>query len=434
MKDIDVTFKNLGLGDALLKTLADEGYDTPTPIQNKAIPPILKGHDVVGLAQTGTGKTAAFTLPLLHRMMGEIPAKSPRDVRMLVLSPTRELAAQIETAVKTYGRGLGLWSASVVGGVPVRRHRLALKNGIDILVATPGRLEDLVAQKIIRLDRVQSVVLDEADQMLDIGFLPAIKRILKLLPKKRQTLLFSATMPKEIKALSNDYLSEAVEVSVTPAATTVEKINQSVMHMQPGDKPSAVAKLIKANPGKRVIIFTRTKRGADKVTRKLNSENLSAEAIHGNKSQNQRTRTLAAFRDGSKPVLTATDIAARGIDVPGVELIVNYDLPHVPESYVHRIGRTARAGASGLAVSFCTADDVKLLRAIERLIRLKIPALMVDGTAIPESAPEVLETPRPPKHRPRRRFNRDGDSGDSMAMKPKKSRRRRPRRKPASAA
>ncbi len=390
-----MTFQILGLSRPILSALEHQGYDIPTPIQTQAIPPILAGKDVVGLAQTGTGKTAAFTLPLLHNLSADGFPGERRNIRVLVLSPTRELAAQIDAAVKTYAKNLSIWSTCVVGGVPVKRQKNALRNGVDILVATPGRLEDLVAQKVVRLDHVKTVVLDEADQMLDIGFMPAIKRILKLLPKKRQTLLFSATMPKEIRVLSNDYLKSPVEVSVAPKAATADRIDQTVMHMTPGDKPSAVAQLIKSHPGKRVIVFTRTKRGADKVTRKLNGENLSASAIHGNKSQGQRQKALAGFKDGTNPVLIATDIAARGIDVPGVELVVNYDLPHVAEVYVHRIGRTARAGAAGLAVSFCTGEDVKLLRAIEKLIRLSIPALSVDGTKI--TAQAHTPTPRPAK-------------------------------------
>ena len=402
-----MNFTDLGLKKPILLTLAKQGYETPTPIQVQAIPPILAGRDVVGLAQTGTGKTAAFTLPLLHRLTGQDLSGGYRAVRVLILSPTRELAQQIEAAVRTYGGSMGLRTTCVVGGVPIKRQIAAMKTGVDILVATPGRLEDLVSQRVVKLDRVETVVLDEADQMLDIGFMPAIRRILKLTPKKRQTLLFSATMPKEIKALSNDHLTNPIEVAVAQIAATADKIEQSVMHMQAGDKPSAIAKLVKSHPGKRVIVFTRTKRGADKVARKLNSENLGADAIHGNKSQGQRQRALAAFKSGSNPVLIATDIAARGIDVPGVELVVNYDLPHVPESYVHRIGRTARAGASGLAVSFCALDDVKLLRDIEKLIKKQIPALAVDGTIVPERlmppTPRGTSRQRPQGQAPGRR-------------------------------
>ncbi len=411
-KDFYVNFESLGLIKPLLETLANQGYETPTPIQAKAIPAILDGRDVVGLAQTGTGKTAAFTLPLLQKLQGRSARGKDRVVKVLILSPTRELAAQIEKSVQDYGQKLSLRSTCVVGGVPIKRQQSALRNGIDILVATPGRLEDLVSQKSVRLNNIETIVLDEADQMLDIGFMPAIRRILKLLPAKRQTLLFSATMPREIRKLSADHLDDPIEVAVTPIAKTADKISQSVMHLPVDGKVNAMTKLVRTHAGKRIIVFCRTKRGADKIARKLNSENLGAAAIHGNKSQGQRTRALDAFKKGTMPVLIATDIAARGIDVPGVELVVNYDLPHVAESYVHRIGRTARAGASGLAVSFCTPDEIKLLRAIERLIKIKIPALAADGSALPDHAipqpPRAVKRPdaKPNsrrRHRPRRR-------------------------------
>ncbi|HBN30734.1 MAG TPA: RNA helicase [Rhodobacteraceae bacterium] len=409
-----VNFTELGLKKPILATLAKAGYETPTPIQLQAIPPVLDGRDVVGLAQTGTGKTAAFALPIIHRLtMGDLSGGF-RPVRALILSPTRELASQIEASFRTYGGSMGLRTAVVVGGVSVKKQIHTLKVGVDVLVATPGRLEDLLAQKALQLNAIEIVVLDEADQMLDIGFMPAIKRILGMCPKSRQTLLFSATMPKEIKVLSNDYLKKPVEVSVAPAAATADRIDQTVMHMRHEDKVSAIAKLVRTHPGKRIIVFTRTKRGADKVSRKLNSEGLGSDAIHGNKSQGQRERALAAFKAGTAPVLIATDIAARGIDVPGIELVVNYDLPNVPESYVHRIGRTARAGASGFAVSFCAADELKQLRDIEKLIRINIPALAVDGAQIPDRAAQA--SPRnPDRARPqgqqRRRFTPKSGGG-----------------------
>ncbi len=403
-----MNFESTGLSKPILTTLQELGYETATPIQAQAIPPIMEGRDVVGLAQTGTGKTAAFTLPLLHRINKTSQGGKHRPVRVLILSPTRELAAQIDKSVRDYGGRLPLKSTCVVGGVPIKRQINAIRGGVDFLVATPGRLEDLVSQKAVRLDQVEAVVLDEADQMLDIGFLPAIKRILKLLPKQRQTLLFSATMPKEIKALSQDHLKNPVEVSVTPVAKTADKIAQSVMHLPPDGKVNAMTKLAKTHPGKRIIVFARTKRGADKIARKLVAEGIGAEAIHGNKSQNQRVRTLQSFKNGKTLVLIATDIAARGIDVPGVELVVNYDLPNVPESYVHRIGRTARAGASGLAVSFCTSEEVKLLRAVERLIKMKIPALAADGSPMQEKdIPQPTRAAkRPDGGRPQQRRRR----------------------------
>jgi len=384
-----VTFEKLGLIKPILKTLAAQGYEIPTPIQVQGIPVILEGRDVVGLAQTGTGKTAAFTLPLLQRLSeAGAPKGEYRPVRVLILSPTRELAAQIEKNVKAYGEGLPLRSTCVVGGVPIKRQINALRRGVDILVATPGRLEDLVSQKAVRLNQIETIVLDEADQMLDIGFMPAIRRILKMLPKQRQTLLFSATMPKEIRSLSNDYLKDPAEVSVAPVSATADRIDQKVIHMNAGDKVVQLVKLAKEHPGGRIIVFTRTKHGADKVVRKLKADNLGAAAIHGNKSQGQRQRALAAFRDGNTPILIATDIAARGIDIPGVEVVVNYELPEVPEAYVHRIGRTARAGASGLAVSFVAGDEVKRLRAVERLIKKSISASTADGSAVPIGTPK----------------------------------------------
>ena len=410
-----MNFTDLGLKKPILATLAKAGYETPTPIQTQAIPPVLDGRDVVGLAQTGTGKTAAFALPIIHRLTQGDLSGGFRPVRALILSPTRELASQIEASFRTYGGSMGLRTTVVVGGVSIKKQIHTLKTGVDVLVATPGRLEDLLGQKALNLNAVEIVVLDEADQMLDIGFMPAIRRILGLCPKARQTLLFSATMPKEIKALSNDYLKNPVEVSVAPVAATADRIDQTVMHMRHEDKVSAIAKLVRTHPGKRIIVFTRTKRGADKVSRKLNSEGLGSDAIHGNKSQGQRERALAAFKAGTAPVLIATDIAARGIDVPGIELVVNYDLPNVPESYVHRIGRTARAGASGFAVSFCAADEVKQLRDIEKLIRINIPALAVDGAQIPERASQP--SPRNPNRakpqgQKRRRFGGSNGGGN----------------------
>ena len=384
-----MSFTDLGLCAPILKTLSVNKYETPTPIQSQAIPAVLKGRDVVGLAQTGTGKTAAFTLPILHRLTAQ-DTKSPK-LRVLILSPTRELATQINDAIWTYSKGLKLKSAVVIGGVPVKRQQRMIAQGIDILVATPGRLEDLIAQRSVSLNHIETVVLDEADQMLDIGFMPAIRRLLKLMPKKRQTLLFSATMPKEIAALAKDHLTDPVQVAVTEVSSTAERIDQTVVHMDQGSKPTAMFKLAEKHPGKRIIVFTRTKRGADKVAKRLNSEGIGADAIHGNKSQGQRQRALDAFRKGSKLVLIATDIAARGIDIPDVGLVVNYDLPNVPESYVHRIGRTARAGASGLAVTFCSGDEQKLLRAVEKVIKKQIPAMNADGTVMQPQAARAID-------------------------------------------
>lgn len=399
-----VTFESLGLNGPILNTLAQEGYEQPTPIQAQAIPQILTGRDVVGIAQTGTGKTAAFTLPLLQRLMAnKIPTKA-NSVRVLVLSPTRELASQIEKAVRTYGAKLPLKSATVMGGVSMRPQRQKLAQGVDILVATPGRLLDLIDQKALDLKRVETLVLDEADQMLDIGFLPAIRKVIAMVPKERQMLLFSATMPKEIRQLTKQHLKDPAEISVTPVSTTAERIDQSVMHVQQPSKMFVTSKLLKDRLGEQTIVFTRTKRGADKVAKRLISDGIDAAAIHGNKSQNQREKALAAFRKGTLPVLIATDIAARGIDVPGVNLVINFDLPEVAEVYVHRIGRTARAGASGHAIALCSPEERKLLRAVEKLIRRDIPMISApEGVAAVDLSQEpVAERKTGRSHKPNR--------------------------------
>ena len=393
-----MNFVELGLSPSILKTLVNNNYDKPTPIQAQAIPPVLDGRDIVGLAQTGTGKTAAFSLPILHRLSVNM-TKGPRKIRALILAPTRELATQINDAIWTYSKGLGLRSSFVIGGVPIKKQKRQLADGVDILVATPGRLEDLISQNSCSLNDIETVVLDEADQMLDIGFMPAIRRLLSQMPKKRQTLLFSATMPKEISSLANDYLIDPVHTSVSPISKTADRIDQTVIHMENGAKPTAIFKLVQQHPGKRVIVFCRTKRGSDKVAKKLGAEGIGADAIHGNKSQGQRQRALDAFRKGDRPVLIATDIAARGIDIREVEVVVNYDLPNVPEAYVHRIGRTARAGASGFAVAFCSPEEQKLLRDIERVIKMKIPAKMADGSAVP-AVYRSIERTKPTHHRP----------------------------------
>ena len=372
----------------MLANLDAQGYDTPTPIQTKAIPPVVAGRDVIGLAQTGTGKTAAFSLPILHNLTtdGERPKgknhNSFRPVRCLILSPTRELASQIEVAIKKYSKGLPLRSTCVVGGVSIKRQQDRLRQGVDVLVATPGRLEDLMQQKSVKLDRVTTVILDEADQMLDIGFMPAIRRILKATPRERQTLLFSATMPKEIRKLSDDHLTDPVEVSVAAVSATADRIDQKVIHLDAGAKLNQLAKIVKSYPAQRVIVFTRTKRGADRVAKRLNQDNLQAVAIHGNKSQNQRVRALDAFTRGDAFVMVATDIAARGIDVREVELVVNYEMPDVPESYVHRIGRTGRAGADGHAIALVCPYEIQSLKAIQKLIKQSIPAEDAAGNAI----------------------------------------------------
>ena len=368
-------FSELGLAAPLLRALEEAGYETPTPIQARAIPTVLEGRDLLGIAQTGTGKTAAFALPILHRLAAK-GGRPPRGgCRVLVLSPTRELSSQIADSFRAYGKHLGLSVAVVFGGVPHGPQRRALSGGIDVLVATPGRLLDHMGEGTARLDRVEALVLDEADQMLDAGFFPAIRKVVAALPKQgRQTLFFSATMPNEIGRLAAELLHDPARVEVAPVATTAERVAQRALHVEQGGKRALLAKVLRGEGVDRVLVFARTKHGADKVVKQLAQDGLSANAIHGNKSQNQRERALAEFKTGRAPILVATDIAARGIDVDGVTHVVQYDLPEVPESYVHRIGRTARAGASGEAVALVSAEDADKLRAVEKLIRQSIPA------------------------------------------------------------
>ena len=375
MKDSALTsFLALGLSEPIARALADEQYATPTPIQSQTIPQVLAARDVVGIAQTGTGKTAAFALPILDHLSKTGRRPEARSCRVLVLSPTRELSAQIVESFQTYGRYLRPRVALAIGGVPLNRQIRALTAGVDVLVATPGRLLDLMQQRAVHLDRVEVFVLDEADRMLDMGFIHDIRRIVAKLPGKRQTLFFSATMPREIAELANHMLRDPVRVAVTPAATTVERVEQRLLHVDRAGKSALLVEVLRQESVERALVFTRTKRGADKVVRALTKAGLAAEAIHGNKSQNQRERVLAAFRAGHVRTLIATDIAARGIDVDGISHVVNYDLPNIPESYVHRIGRTARAGADGVAISFCDAEERAFLRDIEKLIRMAIPA------------------------------------------------------------
>jgi ATP-dependent RNA helicase RhlE len=368
-------FSNLGLSTPILDALGAEGYVAPTPIQSQAIPPVLSGRDLCGIAQTGTGKTAAFALPILQRLAAVPQRPAPHTCRALVLSPTRELASQIADSFRAYGARMPLSTAVVFGGVPIGRQRQQLARGVDILVATPGRLLDLIDTRSLVLSSVQVLVLDEADRMLDLGFIHALKRIVKLLPRQRQTLLFSATMPKAIAALAADYLTDPVKVVVSPAATTVERVDQGVVFVPSDRKRDLLATLLRDPAFARVLVFTRTKHGADRVVRHLAGAGIEASAIHGNKSQPQRERALAGFRDGQARVLVATDIAARGIDVESVSHVINYELPNVPEDYVHRIGRTARAGAAGIAIAFCSDEERPYLRDIEKLTRCSIRAI-----------------------------------------------------------
>jgi ATP-dependent RNA helicase RhlE len=375
MKDpLSVTsFSSLGLAAPLLQALATEGYTTPTPIQAQAIPHVMAGRDLQGIAQTGTGKTAAFALPILHRLLANPKPRSPRATRVLILSPTRELAAQIAENIRAYARNTQLRVALMFGGVPKGRQSQAMAGGVDVLVATPGRLIDHLQDRAVRLDLTEVLVLDEADHMLDIGFIVPIKRIAAMVPTQRQTLFFSATMPPEIATLANALLRNPEHVSVTPVATTAERVEQSVVFVDTARKRALLAELLRNAAADRVLVFTRTKHGADRVVKNLQEGGVLAAAIHGNKSQSQRERALAQFRAGQVRVLVATDIAARGIDVDGVSHVINFDLPNVPEAYVHRIGRTARAGNGGTAISFCDASERAQLRDIEKLIRARLP-------------------------------------------------------------
>ncbi|MCL4767674.1 MAG: DEAD/DEAH box helicase [Hyphomicrobiaceae bacterium] len=367
-------FTDLGLAAPILKALAGEGYTTPTPIQAKAVPAVLAGSDLLGIAQTGTGKTAAFALPILHRLAADRRSAPRKGCRVLVLAPTRELASQIAESFRTYGRHLRLSVTVVFGGVGHRPQIQALAGGVDILIATPGRLIDHMGARAVSLQETEVLVLDEADRMLDMGFVKPIRQIVSHLPARRQTLLFSATMPQEIAALAAAFLRDPVKVAVTPVASTVERVIQRVIHIESQKKRALLADLL-SDPGmSRALVFTRTKRGADRVAKHLETAGIRVAAIHGNKSQRQRELALDDFRNAKIRVLVATDIAARGIDVDGVSHVVNYELPEVPEDYVHRIGRTARAGASGSAISLCDAAERSLLRDIERLTRQSIAA------------------------------------------------------------
>ncbi|MGB5092000.1 MAG: DEAD/DEAH box helicase [Parvibaculum sp.] len=374
------TFADLGLAEPLLRALAANNYTIPTPIQASAIPAVIEGRDLLGLAQTGTGKTAAFSLPILHRLAAEPHVKRlPRSVRALILAPTRELAIQIGESLQTYGQFLHLSHTVIFGGVSQARQVKHLSRGVDILVATPGRLLDLIDQKHVYLNNVTELVLDEADRMLDMGFVRDVKKILALIPKKRHAMLFSATMPASISALSAEILKDPLRVEVTPEVVTVDKIDQRVLYVDGKKKKDLLGKMLEDDALSRVIVFTRTKHGANRVSEQLEKSGIPSDAIHGNKSQGARQRALEAFRTGDARVLVATDIAARGIDVTGITHVINYELPNEPESYVHRIGRTARAGTSGIAISFCDSSERGYLRDIERLIKRQITVVDACG-------------------------------------------------------
>ncbi len=394
-------FSDLGLAAPIARAVAAKGYSTPTPIQLQAIPEVLGGHDLLGIAATGTGKTAAFALPILHRLSTEGVKAGSGYCHALILAPTRELAAQISESFRTYSAGTGLRTAAIFGGVPFGKQTAHLKRGADIIVATPGRLLDHLERGTLRIDAVRVLVLDEADHMLDLGFIPAVRRIVRALPKTRQTLMFSATMPKEIRLLADDMLKSPKTISVASSATPPALIDQRVIFADGAAKRRLLISILNERPGARTIVFTRTKHGADKVVIELTKARISSAAIHGNKSQGQRERALAAFKSGETPILVATDIAARGIDINGIDLVVNFDLPNVPETYVHRIGRTARAGASGLAIALCAPDERPLLKAIERVMGRTIAKQDASGAlvAAANDLPEEARTEAPRSHR-----------------------------------
>jgi len=370
-----MSFVELELSENLLRAVRQEGYEVATPIQLAAIPPILAGRDVLGCAQTGTGKTAAFALPTLERLAtgGERPRERGRPIRTLVLAPTRELAVQIGESFRAYGRFTGLHHTVIFGGVGQTPQVRAIQHGVDVLVATPGRLLDLMNQGFVRLDRVEILILDEADQMLDMGFIHDLRRIVARVPIQRQTLLFSATMPDEIRRLADQWLADPIEVRVAPQATPAERVAQSVYFVDRPAKVQLLTRYLRGESAVRTLVFTRTKHGADKLVRALTQHGIRAAAIHGNKSQSARQQVLAQFKSQHPPVLVATDIAARGLDIDSVSHVVNYDLPLTPEIYVHRIGRTARAGAAGVAITLCDREERGMLHEIERLTRQRLP-------------------------------------------------------------
>ncbi|WP_298498984.1 DEAD/DEAH box helicase [uncultured Algibacter sp.] len=418
-----MSFQSLGLSDALLKAISKKGYTTPSPIQEKAIPPVLEGKDVLASAQTGTGKTAGFTLPLLH-LLSENPKAKYRPIRALILTPTRELAAQVYANVREYSEFLNLRSAVIFGGVNQKPQAATLRQGIDVLVATPGRLLDLQNQGIVSLKRVEIFVLDEADRMLDMGFLRDIERVIKSMPEKRQNLMFSATFSKDIKKLAHGILNHPVQVEATPENTTVDAITQKVYRVAKGLKTGLIIKLISEGNWKQVLVFTRTKHGANRLTEKMMKSGITAAAIHGNKSQGARTKALSGFKSGRVRVLVATDIAARGLDIPLLPHVINFELPNISEDYVHRIGRTGRAGASGEALSLVSADETSFLRGIEKLIEMKLPVQIIEGF---EPDPNASTAPIKQGQGRQQRSPRN-NSNNSNRNSNKKNNSRRPKR------
>lgn len=413
-------FDSLGLSAPILNAVKDQGYTTPSPIQEKAIPAVLKGNDLMAAAQTGTGKTAGFTLPILE-LIHKGPRPNSKQARVLILTPTRELAAQIDENVKAYSKYLRLNSAVVFGGVNIKPQISKLRGGLDVLVATPGRLLDLYNQKAVRFDDLEILVLDEADRMLDMGFIHDIKRILKALPPKRQNLLFSATFSDEIRKLAKGLVNNPVEISVTPRNAAADTVDQWIYQIEQKQKSAMLSFLIQANDWDQVLVFSRTKHGANRISEYLGKRGITSAAIHGNKSQGARTKALASFKDGSVRVLVATDIAARGIDISQLPNVVNFDLPNVPQDYVHRIGRTGRAGAEGQAVSLVSRDETKLLRDIERLIKKKLEVKELEGFVPPE-IPQQQERSTDSRPRPNNKPKNGGGNNDNRpkSKKPKK--------------
>ncbi|SFR76235.1 MULTISPECIES: DEAD/DEAH box helicase [Maribacter] len=407
-----MTFKELGLAEPILKALEAEGYTHPTPIQEQSIPILLKGKDLLGVAQTGTGKTAAFGIPILHQLYEGISlSQSKRKVKALVVTPTRELAIQIGESFTAYGKYTGLRNTVIFGGVKQGKQVSALRGGVDILIATPGRLLDLMNQGFISFRDLEHVVLDEADQMLDMGFIHDIKKIIAKLPAKRQSLFFSATMPKDIVELSRKMLGDFERVTIKPEQATAEKVEQGVYFISKANKPKLLVHLINENPDNTLIVFSRTKHGANKIVKKLDQAGIRSAAIHGNKSQAARQKALGGFKEGKLKVLIATDIAARGIDVEDLSLVVNYDLPNVSETYVHRIGRTGRANASGMAISFCDKEERAYLRDIEKLIKQQIPRM-------PEHQFTDEDSTEDKDERPAQRPRNSGNSGNKNKNRP----------------
>ncbi len=437
-------FNNLGLAESILKAVEQKGYTQPSPIQEKAIPAVLEELDVMAAAQTGTGKTAGFTLPILSNLL-KGPKVKPNQARVLILTPTRELAAQVHQSVVDYGRYASIRSTVVFGGVKINPQMIKLRKGVDVLVATPGRLLDLHNQNAVKFDHLEVLVLDEADRMLDMGFIHDIRKIIAKLPKNRQTLMFSATFSQDIRNLAKSLVNNPVEISVTPRNTTVEAIQQRIFPVDKKQKSRLLSYLIKENQWNQVLVFCRTKHGANKLTKFLDSRGISAIPIHGNKSQAARTKALASFKANEVQVLVATDIAARGIDIHLLPHVVNFDLPHVPEDYVHRIGRTGRAGSNGEAVSLVSADEAPLLQDIEKLIKKKIERTLIDGFEPDHDVPDMLlssktvklkkpQNSKPHNSKPKggRRNSRSQDNGPKRKRNPKNHKNRSKAADPSS--